>query len=146
MKLYKLLLTAGVLAVCAAPVMAQDFGDFGDFGDSFGGDESSGFGAAASKVEVSGNVSMEARAYVDTDDSEKNKDKNTEEKIEVVGKPSGKLDLNYSGNNSDMVLSLCMDTDKIKSNPEDIIDELVIRGRFCDRYFLSQGFRICHDD
>ena len=73
MKLNKLLLTAGVLALCAAPAMAQDFGDFGDFDDS----SSDG---VSSKVEVSGNVSMEVRAFVDTDDSDKAED----EKIEVV--------------------------------------------------------------
>ena len=139
MKLNKLLLTAGVLALCAAPAMAQDFGDFGDFGDSFGGDDSSSFGSTASKIEVSGNVSLEARAYVDSDDNDKNNDKSTEEKIEVVGKPSGKLDLSYSGNNSDMVLSLSMDADKIKANPEDIIDELTIRGRLGDNLTVEAG-------
>ena len=128
MKLNKLLLTAGVLALCAAPAMAQDFGDFGDFDDS----SSDG---ASSKVEVSGNVSMEVRAFVDTDDSDKAED----EKIEVVGKPSGKLDLTYSGNNSDMLLSLCMDVDKIKANPEDIIDELVLRGRLGDYVTVEAG-------
>ena len=91
MKLNKLLLTAEVLALCAAPAIAQDFGDFGAFND----DSSAG---ASSKIEVSGNVSMEARAYVDTEDS----DKAADEKIEVTGKPSGKLELSYSGNNSDM--------------------------------------------
>ena len=90
MKLNKLLLTAEVLALCAAPAIAQDFGDFGDFDD----DSSAGI---SSKIEVSGNVSMEARAYVDTDNNYKNAD----EKIEVAGNPSGKLELSYNGNNSD---------------------------------------------
>ena len=113
MKLNKLLLTAGALALCAAPAIAQDFGDFGGFDDS----DSFGSDGGSAKVEVSGNVSTEVRAYVDTDDS----DRDVDEKIEVVGKPSGKLDLTYSGNNSDMLLSLSMDVDKIKANPEDII-------------------------
>ena len=128
MKLNKLLLTAEVLALCAAPAMAQDFGDFGAFDD----DSSAG---AASKIEVSGNVSMEARAYVDTEDS----DKSADEKIEVAGNPSGKLELSYSGNNSDMTLSLNMDADMIKNNPEDIIDELVLRGRLGDYVTVEVG-------
>ena len=128
MKLNKLLLTAEVIALCAAPAMAQDFGDFGAFDD----DSSAG---ASSKIEVSGNVSMEARAYVDTEDSGKNAD----EKIEVTGKPSGKLELSYSGNNSDMTLSLNMDADMIKNNPEDIIDELVLRGRLGDYVTVEAG-------
>ena len=82
MKLNRLLLTAGALALCAAPAIAQDFGDFGDFEDS----SSDG---VASKIEVSGNISIEARAYVDAEDS----DKNADEKIEVAGNPSGKLEL-----------------------------------------------------
>ena len=128
MKLNKLLLTAEVLALCAAPAIAQDFGDFGDFDD----DSSTG---TSSKIEVSGNVSMEARAYVDTEDS----DKAADEKIEVTGKPSGKLELSYSGNNSDMTLSLNMDADMIKNNPEDIIDELVLRGRLGDYVTVEAG-------
>ena len=128
MKLNKLLLTAEVLALCAAPAIAQDFGDFGDFDD----DSSAG---VASKIEVSGNVSMEARAYVDTEDG----DKAADEKIEVAGKPSGKLELSYSGNNSDMTLSLNMDADMIKNNPEDIVDELVLRGRLGDYVTVEAG-------
>ena len=128
MKLKRLLLTAGALALCAAPAIAQDFGDFGDFEDS----SSDG---VASKIEVSGNVSMEARAYVDTEDN----DKAADEKIEVTGKPSGKLELSYSGNNSDMTLSLNMDADMIKNNPEDIIDELVLRGRLGDYVTVEAG-------
>ena len=128
MKLKRLLLTAGALALCAAPAIAQDFGDFGDFEDS----SSDG---VASKIEVSGNVSMEARAYVDAEDS----DKNADEKIEVAGNPSGKLELSYSGNNSDMTLSLNMDAEKIKNNPEDIIDELVLRGRLGDYVTVEAG-------
>ena len=128
MKLNKLLLTAEVLALCAAPAIAQDFGDFGDFDD----DSSAG---ASSKIEVSGNVSMEARAYVDTEDN----DKAADEKIEVTGKPSGKLELSYSGNNSDMTLSLNMDADMIKNNPEDIIDELVLRERLGDYVTVEAG-------
>ena len=128
MKLNKLLLTAEVLALCAAPAMAQDFGDFGAFDD----DSSAG---ASSKIEVSGNVSMEARAYVDAEDG----DKVADEKIEVTGKPSGKLELSYSGNNSDMTLSLNMDADMIKNNPEDIIDELVLRERLGDYVTVEAG-------
>ena len=131
MKLNKLLYTTAALALLSGAAYTQDFGDFGDFGD-FDDDSSAG---ASSKIEVSGNVSMEVRAYVDTEDS----DKSADEKIEVTGKPSGKLELSYSGNNSDMTLSLNMDADMIKNNPEDIIDELVLRGRLGDYVTVEAG-------
>ncbi len=122
-------------AVFAASLNAQDFGEAGDFGDfgDFGGDsefsDNGGF-SSGSKLDVSGKVSTDVRAYVDIED---------DEEIEVEAKPAGKLDLNYSGNNSDLLLSLCMDADRIKNNPEDIIDELLLRGRLGDYLTLEAG-------
>ena len=118
MKLNKLLLTAGALAMCGTLAFADDFDDFGSFEDfgSFGDDS-----ASSSKLEVNGSISLDARAYVDVDDADE---------LEVEATPSGKLDLSYSGNKSDLNLSLNVDVDKLKSHPEDVIDELVLRGYF----------------
>ena len=118
-----ILMTSAVLL--GGTTWAQEFGDFGDFG---GFDDAAGNGG--SKIEVSGTVSTDIRAYVDADDSDE---------LEVEAKPAGKLDLSYSGNNSDFTLSLCMDADKIQSNPEDIIDELVLRGRLGDYLTVEAG-------
>ena len=116
-----ILMTSALLL--AGTAFADDFGDFGGFDD----EASSGTGSA---LEVSGTASLEGRAYVDTKD---------DEEVEVKGLPAGKLDLSYSGNNSDFLLSLSMDAEKIKANPEDIIDELVLRGRLNDYLTLEAG-------
>ena len=122
MKLSKyILMTSALLMGTAA--FAEDFGDFGDFDDA----ASDG---ASSKVEVGGTLSTDIRAYVDVDDSDE---------LEVEAKPAGNLTMSYSGNNSDLTLSLSMDADKIQNNPEDIIDELVLRGRLGDYLTLEAG-------
>lgn len=124
MKLNKLLLAAGVLAVCGTLTFAQDFDDFSDFGD-FGGSES-GFGSSSSKIEVNGSASLDVRAYVDVSDVD---DAGVDD-VKLEATPSGTLDLSYSGNKSDMSLSLNVNADKLKEHPEDVIDELVLRGYF----------------
>ena len=122
MKLSKyILMTSALLMGTAA--FAEDFGDFGGFDDEASGN-------SGSAMEGSGTVSTDIRAYVDVDDSDK---------IEVEAKPAGNLSLSYNGNNSDLTLSLCMDEDKIKNNPEDIIDELVLRGRLGDYFTVEAG-------
>ena len=122
MKLSKyILMTSALLMGTAA--FAEDFGDFGGFEDDASGNSGSG-------IEVSGTVSTDIRAYVDTDDSDK---------VDVEAKPAGNLTLGYSGNNSDLSLTLSMDADKIKNNPEDIIDELVLRGRLGDYFTVEAG-------
>ena len=123
MKLNKLLLTAGALALFAAPAMAQDFGDFGGFDDE-SSDESS------SKLEVSGGADLELRAYVDADEADA---------IEMEATPSANLNLTYSGNNSDFELSLKLDEDTIRNHPEDVIDEALLRGRFGDYLTVEAG-------
>ena len=117
------------LALSAGLAFAQDFEDFDDFGasDSFG---SEGGFSSASKLETSGTVSTDVRVYIE---------KNDDDEIDVEAKPAGTLDLNYSGNKSDLELSLCIDADKIMSHPEDIIDELIIRGRLGDYLTLEAG-------
>lgn len=113
-KTNKLIFLSLALAL-SANSFAQDFDDFGSFGDFE--DES----ASSSKLEVNGSASMEVRAYVDAD---KAKD------VELKANPSGTLSLKYDGNKSDMNLTFSIDADKIKTHPEDIVDELLLRGYF----------------
>lgn len=122
MKLSKYILMTSALLIGAA-AYADDFDSFGDFGD-FGGESSS---AAASALEVNGSAETEIRAYVDTSDKE---DKNGADKVEMEVTPSASIDLSYSGNKSDISLTLKIDEDTIKNHPEDVIDEAVLRGYF----------------
>ena len=118
MKLSKYILMAAALLMGAA-AYAEDFDSFDDFG-SFG---EVGADSAASKLEVNGNVDTEIRAYVDVDEADA-------DQVEMDATPSAALDMKYSGNKSDMELSLKIDSDTVKNHPEDIIDEAVLRGYF----------------
>ena len=118
MKKTLLITTALLLGVSGA--FADDFDDFGSFGDD-------GADSAASKLEVNGSVETEIRAYVDTSDVE---GKDGADKVEMDVTPSASIDLTYSGNKSDVSLTLKIDEDTIKNHPEDVIDEAVLRGYF----------------
>lgn len=119
MKLNKYILMASALLMGAA-ASADDFDDFGSFGDD-------GADSAASALEVNGSAETEIRAYVDTSDKE---DKDGADKVEMEVTPSASIDLSYSGNKSDISLTLKIDEDTIKNHPEDVIDEAVLRGYF----------------
>ena len=125
MKLNKLLLTAGALAMCGTLTWAEEFGDFGGFDD-----ESSD--CAASKIEVSGGADLDFRAYVDIDEADA-------DKVDVEATPSANLELKYSGNKSDVEISFKIDEDTIKNHPEDVIDEAVLRGRLGDYFTIEAG-------
>lgn len=119
MKINKYILMTSALLIGAA-AYADDFDDFGSFGDD-------GADSAASKLEVNGSVDTEIRAYVDTSDVE---GKDGADKVEMDVTPSASIDLTYSGNKSDVSLTLKIDEDTIKNHPEDVIDEAVLRGYF----------------
>lgn len=119
MKLSKYILMTSALLLGAA-AYADDFDDFGSFGDD-------GADSSASALEVNGSAETEIRAYVDTSDKE---DKNGADKVEMEVTPSASIDLSYSGNKSDISLTLKIDEDTIKNHPEDVIDEAVLRGYF----------------
>ena len=112
-------------AIFTGSLCAQDFSDFGDFEDSASDN-------LASKIEVGGSADIDVRAYVDVDEA-------SADKVEVKAIPSAKLDLKYSGNKSDMELSLKVDEDTIKNQPVDVIDEAVLRGRLGDYFTLEAG-------
>ncbi len=109
-----ILMTSAVLL--GGTVWAEDFGDFGGFDD----DASDG---AASKLEVSGSTDLDIRAYVDVDEAKA-------DNVELDVTPSANLELKYSGNKSDVQISLKIDEATIKNHPEDVIDEAVARGYF----------------
>ena len=138
-----LLLTAALtMGLGTSAAFAQDFDDFGGFDDSFGDDTSASSLTSGSKLEVSGSASLDLRAYVDSsdkDDSTSDDSDSAAEKIEMEATPSATVDLSYSGNKSDMELSLCVDADRIQAHPEDVIDELLLRGRFGDYFTLEAG-------
>lgn len=115
MKLSKYILMTSALLLGAA-VYADDFDDFGSFGDD-------GADSAASKIEVNGSAETEIRAYVDVDEAKA-------DKVEMDVTPSASIDLSYSGNKSDISLTLKIDEDTIKNHPVDVIDEAVLRGYF----------------
>ena len=121
MKLNKMILITSALLMGAA-AYAEDFDSFGDFGD-FGGESSSSSSAA---LEVNGSVDTEIRSYVDVSDV----DDASAKDVEVDAAPSAALDLSYSGNKSDLSLSLKIDEDTIKNHPEDVIDEAILRAYF----------------
>lgn len=138
-----LLLTAALtMGLGTSAAFAQDFGDFGGFDDSFGDDTSATSLTSGSKLEVSGSASLDLRAYVDSSDKDDDTSDDSDsaaDKIEMEATPSATVDLSYSGNKSDMELSLCVDADRIQAHPEDVIDELVLRGRFGDYFTLEAG-------
>ena len=119
MKLNKYILMASALLMGAA-AYADDFDDFGSFGDD-------GADSSASALEVNGSAETEIRAYVDISDKD---DKDGADKVEMEVTPSASIDLSYSGNKSDISLTLKIDEDTIKNHPEDVIDEAVLRGYF----------------
>ncbi|MBR6153530.1 MAG: hypothetical protein IKQ43_03740 [Treponema sp.] len=123
MKKTNAIIFLGLALALSANSFAQDFDDFGSFGDFE--DES----ASSSKLELNGSASVEVRAYVDSDKAED---------VEVKATPSGKLSLKYDGNKSDMNITLSIDAEKVKSHPEDIVDELVLRGYF-GNFMLETG-------
>ncbi len=136
-----LLLTSAIAlttALTAGSAFAQEFDDFGGFDDSdnFGADSfSDGGPSSSSKFEVSGTLSTDVRAYVDTSAT----DDASASDVEMEATPAGSLNLGYSGNKSDLELSLNLNTDTIKNHPEDVIDELVLRGRFGDYFTFEAG-------
>ena len=135
----KLLCAAGALALLFSSSFADDFtaddvwddsADLGSFDDSFGdfgsfddfGDFGS-FGDESSAVSIDGSASLDTRCYVDADSADK---------AGVSAVPSAKLNFSYSGAKTDASISLNFTPDVLKNHPEDIVDELTVRGYFDD--------------
>jgi len=100
---------AAVSLLFAGQAFADDF-DFesGDFG--FGGDTS-----ASSAVEISGDVTTDARGYITGDDDA--------EELPMDGNAKAKVNLKYSGSNADVEIKLKLDSKTLLENPAGILDE-----------------------
>lgn len=97
----------------------EDFADDFSF-DDFGTGDSSG-----SAVEISGNVSGDVRAYVTSEDDIDNADD-----IDIDGGANATLDIKYSGNYADALVSLDLSSSTLKDYPEDVVKEAYVTGYF----------------
>ena len=127
-----------------AGTFAQDFDDFDDFGD-FGdfGDVASGISNAAKAVSISGEASLEARGYFDTDSTKDgiNTDggiKNTE----TTNNPSAKLNFKYSGATVESEIKLKFDKNTLDENKKDILDEFTVRGLFMENALTLEAGKL----
>ncbi len=127
MKAKKLILAGAVSAMALATTFADDFDSFDSFGtDSFG----SGFGdSSASALSVSGKAWIDMRGYLNPNGTSSD-DYKLFDDVQVKVLPSAKLNLEYSGSMSDVLLALKVDENTIKNHPVDVIDELALRGYF----------------
>lgn len=127
MNFKKLILAGAVSAMALATTFADDLGSFDSFGtDSF----DSGFGdSSASALSVSGKAWIDMRGYLNPNGTSSD-DYKLFDDVQVKVLPSAKLNLEYSGSMSDVLLALKVDENTIKNHPVDVIDELALRGYF----------------
>ncbi len=121
-----------ILAIFMIPLgfaFAQDFDDWGDFSDD---SSDSSFASSSPSIEFSGEVELQARMYLDEPEyAGKTKDDyDSFSDSPVYATPSAKIGMNYSATNVDAELKLKFDKDIIEDYPQDVIDELTIRGYF----------------
>ena len=129
MNFKKLILAGAVSAMALATTFADDLGSFDSFGtDSF--DSGFGFGdSSASALSVSGKAWIDMRGYLNPNGTSSDDYKLVDD-VQVKVLPSAKLNLEYSGSMSDVLLALKVDENTIKNHPVDVIDELALRGYF----------------
>ena len=117
MKISRKLISAAVLLSSAAFIFAQEFDGFGD---DFGSEA-----ASEPAVTIGGSVEMNARVYVDQRDDDDDRLSFGEWKTNAM--PSGKLDFNYEGANSDLNIKLKFDQNSLTDYNWDILDEFTAR-------------------
>lgn len=124
MKAKKLILAGTISAMVFATSFADDFDSFGmdSFGSSFGD-------SSASALSVSGKAWIDMRGYLNPNGTSSD-DYKLFDDVQVKVLPSAKLNLEYSGSVSDVLLALKVDENTIKNHPIDVIDELALRGYF----------------
>lgn len=129
MKITKYTAIAAVAALTCFGAFAQDFDDFGDFGDIGGGTSS----AASNAVSISGEATLEARGYLDTDSSRDGINReNGIKDINTKANPAAKLNFKYSGATVEAEVNLKFDRSSLGNYKEDILDEVLVRGIFMD--------------
>ena len=107
---------------------AQDFDDWGSFSD-----DTDGFGGGSSpSITFSGEGELQGRMYLDKPkyESQKDSDYDSVSDFPVTATPSAKLGINFSGTNVDADIQLKFDENAIKDYPQDVINELTVRGYF----------------
>lgn len=124
MKAKKLILAGTISAMVFATSFADDFDSFGmdSFGSSFGD-------SSVSALSVSGKAWIDMRGYLNPNGTSSD-DYKLFDDVQVKVLPSAKLNLEYSGSVSDVLLALKVDENTIKNHPIDVIDELALRGYF----------------
>lgn len=124
MKAKELILAGTISAMVFATSFADDFDSFGmdSFGSSFGD-------SSVSALSVSGKAWIDMRGYLNPNGTSSD-DYKLFDDVQVKVLPSAKLNLEYSGSVSDVLLALKVDENTIKNHPIDVIDELALRGYF----------------
>ncbi len=105
-----------------ATLTAQDFDGFDDFG---GFDDTS---SSEPVLTFNGSAEVNTRAYLNTEDGYQSSDDISATSIN--SNAQFKLDAVYNGANSDIEAKLNFDTAKLKDYPEDILEEVIMRGYF----------------
>ena len=81
-------------------------------------------------VTLSGEGGADARAWLDTENGYADDRANICNNTEMDSRAYAKLNVNYEGESSDTEIKLNFDSKTLKSNPEDIVEELIARGYF----------------
>ena len=127
--------------ICALSlVLAGAFADEDDFSfdslSSFGDDS-----ASESPVTVGGTLCAEGRAYFDTDTETEGMQFDSAEDLGRMTMSAGanaRVGVRYSGTKADGEVTLNFSPSVIKDHPEDVIDELVVRG-YMGNFMLEAG-------
>lgn len=123
----------------------DDMGGSDDFGSSSGFEESS----SAPAVTISGEVGAETRAWIgapnkDTGayDTKGYKKAYDLSKTDLEAGAYANLELNYEGDYTGANLKLKLDSETLKENPEDVIDEVYANGSFKEGKFQLKAGKI----
>ncbi|MCH3917038.1 MAG: hypothetical protein LKE40_06190 [Spirochaetia bacterium] len=151
MKKTTLLTLAGASLLVCAPLFADGmdmsgFSDFSDdattaissdstdssdsFGSFFGGTSSSS--DSSSSVQITGKAKLQSRAYLQDNDTAGS------DALDTGVLPSLKLNLNYSGANSDLSGTILLDPTTLETYPEDIINEFSYRA-YLGKFVFEAG-------
>ena len=106
-----------------------DDGSLPSFGDDGASSDSFSMGAEASPISWSGEAGASPRLFLDSDYAAEDKP--------VEMDPYFRLNFNYSGSVGDVEAKIRLNQRILKDNPEDVLDELVIRAYLGD--FVIEG-------
>ena len=81
-------------------------------------------------ITFSGEAGADGRAWIDTENGYADDTANIYNNTDMDARAYSKLNVSYSGESSDVEVKLAFDSKTLKSNPEDIVEELTARGYF----------------